>query len=582
MLITRRRRSLVWIIVATVLALTTLANHTFTSAHSVFRSSDSGAAVRYARSAAAASNPLTVTPVLDTARAVSTNMTTDGGTLSATAADGTQFTLTIPHNALLTGQQITMTPIASIGDLPLSGGLAGAVQLAPEGLILLQTSTLVINPPASISIDQQSPFAWYGTGDDFHLYPLTLEVATLTMTITHFCGYGIGRGTSGDRNAVQARQPSRDQAQVDQDIQGAADTARQRLAQFVTARRPGISPEGGAAKAVKKFNKAVDSELMDLMNNLLGLLDDAIAKGDDVSLSCALHAVLDDLQFIGQYGFDMGTLLGSVPQYEGKIAEVLQKLTDNAIKRCNGDGDNPPNPAEIGTILSWAAFANMLAGKDAELAGLTGVADLMVNRALGCANLTLTMNTGVNFMPPGSPLTIFIGLDAENEQAIKLTPQLDLTGHFTGIFTGHGLLMHRKVQASGIPDCGITDSSIDAPLDVESLKLNIQPREAVCGTQDAPPLVIESALIDVHRPWEIFTVDCPQLAPVTANSDLWRANFWCGHQGVAVDGSSFKFSKWNQSEDKAVVGVLEYTNLADPSPCVGFTENTTIKVVAGK
>jgi hypothetical protein len=114
------------------------------------------------------------------------------------------------------------------------------------------------------------------------------------------------------------------------------------------------------------------------------------------------------------------------------------------------------------------------------------------------------------------------------------------------------------------------------------LKLNIQPREAVCGTQDAPPLVIESALIDVHRPWEIFTVDCPALAPVTANSDLWRANFWCGHQGVAVDGSSFKFSKWNQSEDKAVVGVLEYTDLADPSPCVGFTENTTMKVVAGK
>jgi hypothetical protein len=579
MLFTRRRRSLVWIIVATVLALTTLANHTFTSAHSVLRSSDSVAAVRYARGAAAASNPLTVTPVLDTARAVSTNMTTDGGTLSATAADGTQFKLTIPQDALLAGQQITMTPIASIGDLPLSGGLAGAVQLAPEGLILLQTSTLVINPPASISIDQQSPFAWYGTGDDFHLYPLTLDVATLTMTITHFCGYGIGRGTSSDRSAIQGRQPSRDQAQVDQDIQGFADTARQKLAQFVAERGGGISPQGGPAKAMKKYNKAVDSELIDLMNNLLGLLDDAIAKGDDVSLSCALHAVLDDLQFIGQYGFDMGTLLGTVPQYEQKISQVLQKLTDNAIKRCNGDGDNPPNPAEIGTILGWAAFANMLAGKDAELAALTGVADSMVQQALTCASLTLTMNSGVSFIPPGSPLTINIGLDAEN---VKLTPQLDLKGHFTGIFTGHGTLVHRKVQVSGLADCGITDSSIDAPLDVVSLKLNIQPREAVCGTQDAPPLVIESALIDVHRPVEIFTVNCPAHAPFTANSDLWRAQFFCGHQGVAVSGSQFKFTKWEQREDKTVVGVLEYRDMPDPSPCVGFTENTTIKVVAGK
>jgi hypothetical protein len=531
---------------------------------------------------AGTSSALSVTPVLDTARAATATITTAGGTLTSTAANGAVFTLTIPAGAIDDEETITMTPIASISDLPLSGGLAGAVELAPDGLILWATSTLVIKPPASIPIDQQSPFAWYDTGNDFHLYPLTIDVSTLTMTITHLCGYGIGVGTSADRSAVQGHLPSRNQAQVDQVIQGYADTARQKLAQFVTAQRNGVSPQGGQAKTIKKYDKAVDNELINLMNSLLGVLDDALAKGDDVSLSCALLAVLDDLNFIKQYGFDMGTLLGSVPQYEGKIAEALNKITDNAIKRCNGDSENPPNPGEIGTVLSWAAFANRLAARDPELAGLGPVATLMVQRALACANLTLVMNTGVNFMPPGSPLTIFIELDAENDTAVKLTPQFDLTGNFNGVFTGTGILKHQKVGVSGITECGVTDTSTDGLLTVESLKFNVTPREVACGSQNAPPLVIESALINVSRPIETFTISCPDHAPYTANADLWRANFYCGHQGDAISGNEFKFSKWDPSADPTILGTKEYSNYPDPSPCFGFTENTTIKVVAGK
>jgi hypothetical protein len=580
MRITKRSGSIIWAAVAAIVAPLVLMNYPFISAHSSSMVATGRRPTDQVQTPAGASSALSITPVLDTASAATATITSDGGTLTATAANGAIFTLTIPAGAIDDEETITMTPIASISDLPLSGGLAGAVELAPEGLILLKTSTLVIKAP--IPIDQQSPFAWYDTGDDFHLYPLTLDVSTLTMTITHLCGYGIGVGTSADKSAVQGHLPSRNQAQVDQIIQGAADTARQKLSQFVAARRNAISPQGGPAKVIKKYNKAVDSELMDLMNSLLGVLDDALAKGDDVSLSCALLAVLDDLNFISQYGFDMGTLLGSVPQYEGKIAEALNKITDNAINRCNGDSENPPNPGEIATVLSWATFANKLAAKDAELAGLGPVAVLMVRRALACANLTFVMNTGVNFMPPLSSLRIFIELDAENETAVKLTPQFDLTGNFNGIFTGTGTLKHQKVGLSGIPDCGVTDSSTDAPLDVESLKLDIQPREAACGSQNAPPLVIASALINVHRPIETFTVSCPDQPPYTANSDLWRANFYCGHQGDSISGSEFKFSKWDQSEDKTTVGIKEYSNLADPAPCMGFKENTTMKVVAGK
>ena len=75
-----------------------------------------------------------VTPVPDNAHRIGVG-TTSGATITATGADGTRYTLTIPANALLARQVIKVTPPTTIGGLPLSGGLVGAVQLAPDGLV---------------------------------------------------------------------------------------------------------------------------------------------------------------------------------------------------------------------------------------------------------------------------------------------------------------------------------------------------------------------------------------------------------------------------------------------------------------
>ena len=70
-----------------------------------------------------------------------------GGTLQATGADGTVYSLTIPSGALLVETAITMTPIVSIsgGDLP-SASLLG-VDLQPSGLRLYEFADLSIAPP---------------------------------------------------------------------------------------------------------------------------------------------------------------------------------------------------------------------------------------------------------------------------------------------------------------------------------------------------------------------------------------------------------------------------------------------------
>ena len=75
-------------------------------------------------------NPLRVGEVTDAARAVTQLVPTTGGTLRASAADGTTFTLTIPADALLSPEQITMTPVTSLAGTTMS--LLGAVQLEPE------------------------------------------------------------------------------------------------------------------------------------------------------------------------------------------------------------------------------------------------------------------------------------------------------------------------------------------------------------------------------------------------------------------------------------------------------------------
>ena len=139
-------------------------------------------------------NPVAVNPVLDTSHSTTqTIAASQGGTIKATGSDGSAFTLTIPANALLSDETITMTPVASIAGLPTSGGLLAAVQLSPDGLQLQQAATLTIQPAVSVSAGQQVGFGYHASGQEFYLQPLGLT-GTIVMSLTHFSASGVGRG----------------------------------------------------------------------------------------------------------------------------------------------------------------------------------------------------------------------------------------------------------------------------------------------------------------------------------------------------------------------------------------------------
>ncbi len=164
---------------------------------------------------------------LDDSRAASAVIPVSGGTLSTVGADGTVFTLILPDGALLSEEEITMTPVTAIDRLPLSGGLAAAVQLGPEGLQLFQAATLVIQTPTPVAVDSEITFAWRGSGDEFFLYPPDpLGTPEVTLDVFNLSGYGVGRGTSADQASQQGRPPESVDDQLEQDLQGPAADER--------------------------------------------------------------------------------------------------------------------------------------------------------------------------------------------------------------------------------------------------------------------------------------------------------------------------------------------------------------------
>src|SRR5574340_1508214 len=82
-------------------------------------------------------------------------ITPQGGVVSATGSDGTQYLLEIPADALVSETTIGIIPAAGITGLPFGDGSAFAVQLEPDGLQLYVPAVLTITPSAEIPLDQQ-------------------------------------------------------------------------------------------------------------------------------------------------------------------------------------------------------------------------------------------------------------------------------------------------------------------------------------------------------------------------------------------------------------------------------------------
>lgn len=174
----------------------------------------------------APANPVNVTVTTDAARAVTQTVTSAGGTLTTTGADGSQFTLTIPARALTDSVVVTMTPITSMAGLP-SGSLAAGVQLAPDGLVLEKDATLTIVPGQPVALANQTPLGYQGSGTDLHVAMPASSGSDIQIVVQHFSGWGIGDLLAAARAALLNHFAASNEARLEAEIGRYLTEARQ-------------------------------------------------------------------------------------------------------------------------------------------------------------------------------------------------------------------------------------------------------------------------------------------------------------------------------------------------------------------
>lgn len=141
-------------------------------------------------------NAIKVTPTLDSERAVTGTIGFDGGSISATAADGTVFTLTVPADSVRQRTSITLTPVSKLEGLPFGNGTDVTVDLQPSGLVFDVPATLRIEPATPIPAGEQ---ILYGYSEDrLVLAEPVLKADGIAIVVPHFSGYGVAKGFMGD------------------------------------------------------------------------------------------------------------------------------------------------------------------------------------------------------------------------------------------------------------------------------------------------------------------------------------------------------------------------------------------------
>jgi hypothetical protein len=127
----------------------------------------------------------------DDARAAIAAITADGGTVSATGADGTTYRLAIPAGALPGTTTISLYPVTGLAGLPTGASLGAGVQFLPDGLQLLAPATLTIQL-APGAAEAKTGLAWRGDAVGIHAAPALVHSRTITMQVLHFSGDGVG------------------------------------------------------------------------------------------------------------------------------------------------------------------------------------------------------------------------------------------------------------------------------------------------------------------------------------------------------------------------------------------------------
>lgn len=304
------------------------------------------------------SAPVQAHPAPALSRASSATIGAAGGTLSATAADGTRFRLDVPAGSVADGTTITMTPLSSLGGPRWAARLVGAVQLAPEGLLLMRGATLTVIPTHSVPVARQAAVGYTASGADLHEVPHATKSGAIAIPLAHFSGAGVVNSAGGPP-------PSQSGSTI-------LDFYSQLVAEVEAQARAGRLNEADAAR---QANEWLEDALADVMREEVppGRSDDAAAE----------HAMRDLLTIARMAALTSGQDDAFFERVRPTVLDLLDGEWNRAQARCVADHDL----SQVQRILEFDHRRALLGAQE------------RIAEDFSCLHFTVKLDSQVHFDP---------------------------------------------------------------------------------------------------------------------------------------------------------------------------------------
>jgi hypothetical protein len=307
-------------------------------------------------------DPITVHATLDPAQAADNsefetpgmifNWPVDGET-----TDGMKFNL-MPEGGLLSqdadgglqpafGTVVTVTPVSAIADLPFSQGYLAAVHIGPDGLLMISPGSLSLAFPGDYDGTQWIGFAADGNGEDFHLFPITVDsyegTTTAYFSVSHFSLYGVALATLQEIEAQTAHPPANPVSQDDDELAP--------LLPLVDPFSEELTPL--QSKVQLQLNKSYNRMIKRDMDRLADIPCNRV----DVT-AYYFNAWLGKVEAAGQTSHFQQQINRDAAALLDRLTECVKVTCDTCLKNAPG---NKLDKASVNTLLVLAAFAGDMA-----------------------------------------------------------------------------------------------------------------------------------------------------------------------------------------------------------------------------
>lgn len=420
---------------------------------------------------------------LDATRTATATIGSAGGVLTATAADGRVYTLSVPAGALATDTEITATPVSSMGSAPLAAGVKGAVRFGPAGLTFAFPATLRIQGAGTTAAAGRRLVGFVRSDDGarMQLMPAGAVDGALELLVPHFSDAGTSEATPAELALVPPTTPQTVAEQIMQDLMV----------------RVGSLPNGApAADLAAAFAGTIDTVVVPLQAAAAPSTDPDVREAGVAAFAQLAHGLelgIDDPAVRRQV---LGLLDGRVEAVRAAAGALLKADFEAGLAACAAPGPFG-NGHELG--LNLAAGVTALVKIYDVAAGRIGMSLQQADLGLDVDTLRRRLNdcARVVFVPQTTPAFV-AGRSVSLDQRAALVYAVDTTFERTDPFEFTVSGTDADVaHASGFSDLEGLYTTVVTPLGAQAqfdtracwvalLRNGAPVASELCGTQTLP------------------------------------------------------------------------------------------------